>query len=242
MPDILFEAPTGITRRFRDMGDGTFAEVIAIDGAAGGAPSLPAGAATEATLAAASAKLPATLGPKTSAASLSVTPAMDAVTVVGGLSANPSAMFTRPADTTAYASGDLVANSTTAGAVVPLSLTAARVAAGGFLLHRLLLRKSGTSTTNAAFRVHLFGAAPTVTAGDNGVLAMSGSASYLGQVDITMTQAFTDGAVGMSDFTMSDMIVRLGAGQSLYALIEARGAYTPASGETFALVADIAQD
>jgi hypothetical protein len=29
-----------------------------------------------------------------------------------------SASFTRPADTTAYASGDLVANSTTAGSVV----------------------------------------------------------------------------------------------------------------------------
>ena len=31
---------------------------------------------------------------------------------------NSSASFTRPGDTTAYASGDLVANSTTAGSVV----------------------------------------------------------------------------------------------------------------------------
>lgn len=40
---------------------------------------LPTGAATEATLAAASAKLPASLGAKTGAASLSVVPASDAV-------------------------------------------------------------------------------------------------------------------------------------------------------------------
>lgn len=45
---------------------------------------LPTGAATEATLAAASAKLPAGLGPKTGAASLSVTPATGAVTSIGG--------------------------------------------------------------------------------------------------------------------------------------------------------------
>ena len=43
---------------------------------------LPTGAATETTLAAASAKLPASLGAKTAAASLSVTPASDAAFVV----------------------------------------------------------------------------------------------------------------------------------------------------------------
>jgi len=44
-----------------------------------GTVSLPTGAATEATLAAASAKLPASLGIKTAAASLSVAPASDAI-------------------------------------------------------------------------------------------------------------------------------------------------------------------
>jgi hypothetical protein len=39
-----------------------------------------------------------------------------------------SATFTRPSDTTAYASGDLVANSTTAGSVTPLTLTLANPA------------------------------------------------------------------------------------------------------------------
>lgn len=43
---------------------------------------LPTGAATETTLAAASAKLPASLGAKTAAASLSITPASDAAFVV----------------------------------------------------------------------------------------------------------------------------------------------------------------
>jgi hypothetical protein len=34
---------------------------------------------------------------------------------------NPSASFTRPNNTTAYASGQLVANSTTAGSVAPMA-------------------------------------------------------------------------------------------------------------------------
>src|SRR4051812_8128931 len=61
---------------------------------------------------------------------------------IGGAVATPSASFTRPADVTPYASGDLVADNTTAGSVTPLSWTAARVAAGSFLVRRARLRKS----------------------------------------------------------------------------------------------------
>lgn len=183
-----------------------------------------------------------TLGAKAGSGSLSCVPATDAVHVGVGISANPSANFTRPADTTAYASGDLVANNTTAGSVAAMALTAARTAAGSFLLHRLKLHKSGTSVTNASFRAHLFSSAPTVTNGDNGALAMTGVAGYLGNVDITIDQAFNDGAAGFSSIAMSDIVAKLGAGTTLYALLEARAAYTPVSAEVFTLTADIVQD
>jgi len=42
-----------------------------------------------------------------------------------------SASFTRPANTTAYADGDLVANSATAASVVPLTFTSSRVVGHG---------------------------------------------------------------------------------------------------------------
>lgn len=187
------------------------------------------------------ARLP-TLGAKASSGSVSTTPATDAVYITANVSVNPSANFTRPADTTAYASGDTVANSTTAGSVTPLTLTAARIAAGTFMVHRLKLHKSGTSVTNAVFRAHMFKASPTSASGDNAAISMTGVANYLGYVDIVIDQAFTDGAAGFSSLAMSDTIVSLASGQSLFALLEARAAYTPISAEVFTLTAEITQD
>ena len=148
-----------------------------------------------------------------------------------------AAAFTRPADTTAYASGDLVANSTTAGSVVPITLS--DVAAGPGLpaiIKRIRLVKSAASVTNAAFRVHLFTVAPTVTSGDNAAIVIAtGAASYLGQIDVASMQTFTDGGAGHAS---ADIVTKA---QTLYALLEARGAYTPASGETFTLTLEVAQ-
>lgn len=182
-------------------------------------------------------------GPQPSAGSTSVTPATDAIFTVGGVTSVASQSFARPADTTAYAAGDLVANNTTAANVTPPALVVGRVAAGSGILRRLRLFKSSTSLVNAQFRLHLFrDAAPTVSNGDNGVLLSSGVGNYLGRADITMDQAFTDGAWGSTDLLFTDMQFKLTTGQSIYALIEARAAYTPASGETFTIRAEVIQD
>ena len=145
------------------------------------------------------------------------------------------ANFTRPADTTAYASGDLVANSTTAGSVAAMEFTGSRNMKQVFWIRKVKLHKSGTSVTNAAFRVHFFRAAPTtVTNGDNGAFSVSGVADYIGAVDVTLNRAFTDGAAGFgAPIVGNEMIVKQAAGVSIYALIEARGAYTPSSAEVF---------
>lgn len=164
---------------------------------------------------------------------------------VGGSTAIATAALNRPADTTAYAVGDLVANSATAGSVVPLQLPAARKNGGTGRITRARLTKSSPSLTNALFRVHLFRTAPGVTVGDNGALAgaMSGALAYLGAVDVTMDQAFTDGAKGFASPNEGFLSFEAAAGsQALYALIEARGAYTPASAETFTLALEVDRD
>lgn len=187
--------------------------------------------------------LTALIGAKAGSASLSVVPATDAVSNVVGFNANPSANFSRPADTTAYAVGDLVANNTTAGSVAAMQLAVARVAAGGFMLRRCKLAKSGTTVTNAAFRVHFFTSAPTFTNGDNGVLSTNGVANYLGAMDVTMDRTFTDGACGFgTPIVGSDITAKLASGTNIFAVIEARGAYTPISGETFTLTLDDIQN
>src|SRR6266566_5156773 len=82
------------------------------------------------------------------------------------------ASFNRPADTNAYSSGDLVANSTTAASVVPLSFTAALTSGGSFIIRRARLMKSDLSVINAKFVLHLYGADPSassgIATGDNG--------------------------------------------------------------------------
>lgn len=155
---------------------------------------------------------------------------------------NPSANFNRVADTNAYASGDLVAQSTTAGSCTPLSWTAARTAAGSFSVRRARLKKSGTSITNAAFRLHLYLSSPTIANGDNAAWSTTHS-GYLGAIDIVVDKAFTDGAAGNGMPNIgSDINVKLASGQTIYGLLEARGAYTPASGETFTTELELFQN
>lgn len=153
---------------------------------------------------------------------------------------NSSANFTRPNDTTAYASGDLVANSTTAGSVSPLTLTLANPSQGQTLIVRCRLSKSGTTATNANFRVHFYDASPVVANGDNGAWSSNKAANYLGYIDVASMLAFTDGCTGFAGVTAgAEMRIRLSAGgASIYALLEAKADYTPAAQEVFTLTAE----
>jgi len=149
---------------------------------------------------------------------------------------NPTASFPRPADTTAYASGDLVANSTTAGSVVPMTLTLGNISATAqFRLTRVRISKSGTTATNASFRLHLYqSTSPTVANGDNGAWSTDQAANYLGPVDVTSMFAFTDGCTGVGAATAgSEFLIRTASKGVVYGLLEARAAYTPASAEVF---------
>src|SRR3954463_6133443 len=98
---------------------------------------------------------------------------------------NPSASFTRPPDTIAYAAGDLVANSTSNGAVTPLSWTLqSSNIIGPCSIYRARLAKSALSVALAAFRLHLYAALPTVTNGDNGAFQSTQSANYVGSIPL----------------------------------------------------------
>jgi hypothetical protein len=151
---------------------------------------------------------------------------------------NPSATFTRPANTTAYAAGQLVANSTTAGSVVPMAFTLGNsFAVGQYRMTRYRLFKSGTGVTNATFRLHLYEALPSVTNGDGGAWLSTMSAHWLGNMDVTSMLAFSDGAAGTGSAPAgSEQYIRMVAGKVIYGLLAALGAYTPASAETFTVV------
>lgn len=167
-------------------------------------------------------------------------------------SVNPSANFTRPADTTAYVVGDLVANSTTAASVVPMqhACVVANIVTttkGTFHVARAVLKKSTTSTTNAAFRIHLWGSDPSastgVVNGDNSAMQIKSGATYLGYIDIaSMLAIFSDGAYGVGQPSNGPLNVTLASGSVTYSLLEVRGAYTPGNAEVFTVVLDVMED
>lgn len=146
--------------------------------------------------------------------------------------------MTRPADTTPYASGDLIANNTTAGSVVPLAFASLGTTVG---IVGARIRKSGTALTNAQVRLHLFSVLPVAAVGDNaafdstGALGVADVAGYLGYIDMTFDIGGTAGAAarGIPTSPATTRLVSTPASGGLWGLLEARAAYTPASGETF---------
>ena len=179
--------------------------------------------------------------------------------VSGGLDSRRN-NFVRPNDTAVYAAGDLMGRSTGVnnaidgtGNIMPLF-----VARGINTISantRLRMSKSGTSLSNASFRVHLFDNVPVLTVGDNGVFntspggtggsfACNSAANYIGCYDIVMDRAFSDGAWGAAMPQIgSSMIVAPAAGsKAISAVIEARAAYQPVANEAFAFVLDNSQD
>lgn len=136
--------------------------------------------------------------------------------------------FSRPADTTAYTATDLVANSTTAGSVVPLTFNVGR---GGIRIKGAHITKTDeTDVSNADFSLHLFGTSPTVSNGDNGTLAYDYSAKFA-DIDFVTMVAATDVAWAIS----TGLDLNYYTTNNIYALIEADAAYTPASAETFSV-------
>lgn len=161
---------------------------------------------------------------------------------VGGRMACPSSNFNRPGGTVTYTVGYLIANNATAGSVTPLSWTFTRVAQGSSYLIRARLVKS-TTTLSGIFRVHFYTASPTCSNGDNGAWLTNSASSYLGNVDISITQAFTDGAFGVGVSNVGSTIAQaLASGSTVYGLIEARSAYAAGAAENFAVTLELSEN
>ncbi|MES2042589.1 MAG: hypothetical protein V4475_01870 [Pseudomonadota bacterium] len=154
-----------------------------------------------------------------------------------------SATFARPANTTQYAAADLVANSATAGSVVPLSFDpAARFPGGNGAVKAVRIAKSGVVLTAAAFKLHLFTDAPAVTNGDNGALAPTNGLAkgYLGAVAVTIGTAVGDGAFGRASCDL--MFDTTKPSSKLYGLLEVTDVYTPGSAESFTVELELERE
>ena len=149
--------------------------------------------------------------------------------------------LTRPADTTAYAAGDAIANSTTAWAVVPLQFTVSgEFGATGLIIGARLFTSSATAF--AATRLWLFNRQPFAAAGyqaDNSALAltyaaMTSTGGCMGYVDFATFTARTTSAVSIATSPQTELDFTCGPTNNvIYGLFEAMSAFTPASAQTF---------
>ena len=147
----------------------------------------------------------------------------------------PTANFTRPANTTPYVSGQLLGNSTTAGSVVPMSLTVNSVSGRKVYIRRVVLKKSTTGVTAPNFRIHLYTASPTIASGDGAAYSTTQSGHFC-DLDVnmyTVTAIFSDGNDGIGTPNNGAECAVAPTTTTVFALIEARGAYAPGNAEVF---------
>lgn len=160
-----------------------------------------------------------------------------------------TATFARPADTTAYTTLDLIANSTTAASVVPLSFTLLGLGNDRPVsIRRARIVLDGTVVTNSTFRLWLFKTLPTVaTAGDNSALAsdVSGAAGFIGTMtNGTACLGMVDGICGVMtpEFGSEINAFPVAGTSTLYGLLQAVGAYTPTSAENITITLELFQE
>jgi hypothetical protein len=153
---------------------------------------------------------------------------------VDGKAYRASVTITRPSNTTAYTAGDVIGD-TGGSAIITLPSIGP---SGGYVLFqsvRLLIGNTSVPSGMAGFRLHLYTASPTAIADNAAFDLVSGEvANYAGYIDLPAPQD-----LGSTLFTQADYCgtaVKLAsASTSLFAELETRGAYTPASATAYNL-------
>ena len=167
--------------------------------------------------------------------------------VVGGYTTKVSASKTRPSDTTAYAAGDVLNESTSAGTVFTLD-NCARYNAGTGVITGALIQDSANQSTKAQLELWLFSVAPT-SDNDNAVFTPTDSEldNLVGVISFPETYVgdATSGAGGNCVYSAGQVNIPFScaaADDQLYGVVVVRNAYTPVSAEVFRVSLLISQD
>jgi hypothetical protein len=140
---------------------------------------------------------------------------------------------TRYTDTTAYAINDVVNNSPSAPAVGVLADFFSANGASGYLSKFELWTDQAANV--AAYRIHLFNAAPTAI-NDNSAFTLlyADISKHLGYIDISNMSQEGSGSTGALGLWTGQLLLKAAAADNdLYYVITAKSAFTPASGQKF---------
>lgn len=157
--------------------------------------------------------------------------------------ANPPSTLTRPTNATAYAGGQLIASSTTAGSVVVPSFTAPRGSGLGFIIKGGRLLSNVTSGWGSVtITIRLWAAAPTYVNGDGGAyLVATGSANFLASFSLASITQCGDGLCCLTPPAMQEYDLILASGTTVYWDMQVGSTVTPISGQTFTFIPNIIQ-
>ena len=147
---------------------------------------------------------------------------------------------TRPADTTAYAAGDAISNSTTAPTSGGFTFTgAARKSGGSGIITDVVVTSSNDPATRLSGEVWFFNQAVT-NINDNAAFAVSDTEikTAVGCVPFSL---FDAGNNGYAHLTGLNILFTCSGSADLRFLLRARNAYTPASAEVITVVVKILQ-
>ena len=150
---------------------------------------------------------------------------------------------TRPADTTAYAAGDVVAESTSAATVWTFDDCARGAGLGGILQGAAII-DSAAQSTKPDLELYLFTTAPA-TQNDNAAWAPSDAEmeACIGVIAFSLSNFKVAGANGIISVEGIAKVFQCAASvRALYGILVARNAYTPISAEKFTISLQVIQD
>ena len=160
---------------------------------------------------------------------------------VDGKAYRAAVTVTRPSNTTAYTAGDVIgiADAGTAANAGSAIITLSDVGpSGGYVLLqsvRLLIGNTSVPAGMGAFRLHLYMESPTAILDNAAFDLVAGDVGkYAGYIDLPTPQDFGSTLVTQADYC-GTAIKLASASTTLYAQLETRGAYTPASGTAYDL-------
>jgi hypothetical protein len=153
---------------------------------------------------------------------------------------------TRPSDTTAYTAGDAVNNSTSAPVVITLANVARANDTGGYIVGVRL--STDKKSIVPRLRVHFYRASNPNVPNDNAAMVSlyADESKKLGYVDlpamITPADATNSTISFAQDYSVRIPFLPVSGGRAIYAALETRDAFTPASGEKFTLTVLVDQN
>ena len=160
---------------------------------------------------------------------------------VDGKAYRSAVTITRPSNTTAYAAGDVIGiadSGTPADAGSAIHTLSSAGPSGGYVLVQsvqLLIGNTSVPSGMGAFRLHLYTASPTAILDNAAFDLLAGDVgSYAGFIDLSAPTDFGSTLYTQVDYP-GTLIKLASASTTLYAELETRGGYTPASGTTYDL-------